>query len=82
MPSGTYNDEMRVCKICGKKLRPLYKNEDWANRQYHVSCFRDVVSDIANYNKVAYTKYGHKKKVAGICVEDVKPETKFIVTWD
>lgn len=82
MPSGTYNDEMRVCKICGKKLRPLYKNDDWQDRKYHVSCFRDIMSDISNYHKVAYTKYGHKKKVAGMLVDDIRPETKFTITFD
>jgi len=82
MPSGTYKDECRECKICGKKLRPLYKNEDWKARKYHVSCFRDIMADIANYRKIAYTKYGHKKKVAGMFVEDIKPDTVFTINWD
>ena len=40
------------------------------------------MSDISNYHKVAYTKYGHKKKVAGMLVDDIRPETKFTITFD
>ena len=82
MPSGTYKNEERVCKICNHKLRPLYKNEDFPNRKYHVACFRDIISDINNYHKIAYTKYKHKKKIGGIYLEDMKPTTTFTINWD
>lgn len=57
MTSGTCNNEFRECGLCGKKLRPLRANNDWNGRKYHVSCFTELISDIANYSKVAYTKY-------------------------
>ena len=43
MPSGTYKNDLGHCGICGKKLRPLYKNKDWEKRKYHVSCFREML---------------------------------------
>mgnify|MGYP000341883461 FL=1 len=82
MPSGTPIDEMRECKICGNKLRPLYKNEDWANRKYHVACFKSILKDIANYNEICYKKYNHRKKVHDVFVDEMKPDHKFVVTWD
>ena len=38
------------------------------------------MSDISNYHKVAYTKYGHKKKVAGMLVEDIKYNRSFYIS--
>lgn len=61
MTSGTSNNEFRECGLCGKKLRPLRANSDWSGRKYHVSCFTELIADIANYSKVAYTKYGNKR---------------------
>ena len=82
MPSGTREDEERICKICGNKLRPLYKNQDWDNRKYHVACFKDILKDIMNYHKICYKKYNHKKKVHDVYVEDMKPDHKFVINWD
>ena len=56
MPSGTREDEERICKICNNKLRPLYKNEDWEGRKYHVACFKGILKDIMNYHKICYKK--------------------------
>ena len=75
MPSGTYNNETRYCKICKKKLRPLkHKEEDWENRKYHITCFRELVADIHNYNKVCYTKYDKKKMFRNKPIEQVRNE--------
>lgn len=74
MPSGTYKNEVRRCKICGKKLRPLKNMKDWESRKYHVTCFKELISDISNYNKVAYTKYGHTKLIAGLELGSALPE--------
>tara|TARA_R100000805_G_C3543215_1_gene57596 strand:+ start:126 stop:377 length:252 start_codon:yes stop_codon:yes gene_type:complete len=83
MPSGTWaNNDLGDCLMCGKKLRPLYKNSDWKTRKYHVSCFRELVSDISNYNKVAYTKYGVKKKIANMPEEVAKEKKQFTITFD
>ena len=39
MPSGIYSDpNLGECKLCKKKLRPLNKNSDFSNRQFHISC--------------------------------------------
>ncbi len=62
----------RFCKICDRKLRPLFKSGDWDSRCYHVTCFRDLLRDIYKYDKVAYKKYHHKLKVGGKDLEDFK----------
>jgi len=83
MPSGTWaNNDLGNCLMCGKKLRPLYKNSDWQTRKYHVSCFRELVSDISNYNKVAYTKYGVKKKIANMPEDKAREKKEFTITFD
>jgi hypothetical protein len=82
MPSGTYNDDMGLCGICGRKLRPLYKNKDWESRKYHVSCFREMVSDISNYNDIAISKYGHTKKIANMPIEEAKKQKTFVINFE
>jgi hypothetical protein len=82
MPSGTYKNDLGNCGICGKKLRPLYKNKDWEKRKYHVSCFREMLSDINNYNDVAFTKYGHTKKVANMPITEAKKQKSFTITFE
>ena len=82
MPSGTYNDEFRLCKICDRKLRPLKTMEDWESRKYHITCFKELVSDIYNYNKVCYKKYGHKKMVAGLPIDKPLPPGGIQITFD
>tara|TARA_R110000824_G_scaffold352161_1_gene539229 strand:- start:302 stop:553 length:252 start_codon:yes stop_codon:yes gene_type:complete len=83
MPSGCYeNNELGDCGICGKRMRPLLKNEDWANRKYHVSCFKKILSDISNYNTVAFTKYGHIKKIAGLPEPEARKQLEFKVSFD
>ena len=81
MPSGEYNDEDRICLICKKKLRPLYKNNDWESRKYHITCFRDLIADIKNFDKVCYTKYKYKKKVNGIEVDKIPENHKFVLDF-
>mgnify|MGYP003655010635 CR=1 FL=1 len=82
MPSGTYNDEERLCGICSKKLRPLKNTEDWSSRKYHITCFKSLISDIYNYNRVCYKKYGHKKFVAGFPIDQPMPEGGIVLTFD
>jgi hypothetical protein len=83
MPSGVYeNNSLGNCLMCGKKMRPLYKHDDWPTRKYHISCFRELISDISNYNKVAYTKYGVKKKVANVPIEEAREKKEFTISFD
>ena len=82
MPSGTPNDEERHCRICDKQLRPLYKNKDWENRKYHISCFKELLSDITNYNEICFKKYKHRKKVHDVYIDDMQPDHKFVINWD
>ncbi len=82
MPSGVYNNDMGLCGICGNKLRPLYKNKDWENRKYHVSCFREMLSDIHNYNETAFTKYGHTKKVANMPITEARKQKSFTIVFE
>tara|TARA_R110002012_G_C11431906_1_gene589535 strand:+ start:511 stop:762 length:252 start_codon:yes stop_codon:yes gene_type:complete len=83
MPSGEYtNNDLGICGICGKRLRPLYKNNDWDNRAYHITCFKKILNDIANYNKVAYEKYGVEKRVAGLPISEAKKKKKFEIVFE
>tara|TARA_R110002153_G_scaffold161463_1_gene313886 strand:+ start:391 stop:639 length:249 start_codon:yes stop_codon:yes gene_type:complete len=82
MPSGHYENDMGLCGICGRKLRPLYKNKDWESRKYHVSCFREMVSDISNYNAIAISKYGHTKKIANMPIQEAKKQKTFVIKFE
>lgn len=76
----------KFCKICGKALRPLLKNKDWDNRQYHITCYNQIINDLNNFNKVAYTKYNYKRKVNGMTLDEAKEHLannkQFILTFD
>lgn len=78
--------DKRICKICGKNLRPLLSTEDWDSRSYHVVCFNQIIKDLNNFNKVAYTKYNYKKKIANMTEEQarlhVKANKPFVITFD
>ena len=78
--------ENRTCKICGKPLRPLLKTHDWDTRSYHVVCFNNIIKDLNNFNKVAYTKYNYQKRVANMSESDARKhpsENKtFVVNFD
>lgn len=77
MPSGIFNDPMlKFCKICKKKLRPLNKNDDFPERKYHISCWKTLLSDIKHYQKRAYTKFNHKRLVAGVTEEEARERLK------
>ena len=87
MPSGTFKDPtLGICKICKKKLRPLNKNPDFQGRKYHISCWRELLSDIKNYSKRAYTKYNHQKLIAGVTEEEARDRMasgeQIIITFD
>tara|TARA_R110002012_G_scaffold139784_2_gene297229 strand:+ start:684 stop:926 length:243 start_codon:yes stop_codon:yes gene_type:complete len=77
--------EERLCKICGKKLRPLLKQEDYDQRVYHVTCFDNIIKDLNNFGKVAYTKYNYKKKVNNMTIDDAKKHleagNKFVIEF-
>jgi len=76
----------RICKICGKHLRPLLSTDDWDTRCYHVTCFQGILRDLNNFNQVAYTKYSYKKRVAGMSVDEARKHAKenkgFVVSFD
>jgi hypothetical protein len=78
------SDLDRVCKICEKRLRRLCKTTDWQGRIYHISCYKGIIKDVYNYNEVAYTKYGHEKRIDGILVSELKKKKnhKFIINFD
>ena len=80
MPSGIYNSKLGNCGICGKIMRPLYKNKDWEGRAYHITCFKNIIKDIHNYNEVAYTKYGVEKK--GSKYESVRCKKRKIIYYN
>tara|TARA_R110000822_G_scaffold5124_2_gene22145 strand:- start:1122 stop:1373 length:252 start_codon:yes stop_codon:yes gene_type:complete len=82
MPSGFYVNELGNCGICQKPMRPLYKNTDWKNRAYHVTCFKKIINDMHNYNTIAYSKYGVEKKVANMPITEAKKQKSFTITFD
>jgi len=86
MPKGLWENDLGYCKICQKKLRPLLKNDDFKNRKFHISCWKELLSDVKHYNKRAYTKYGHTKKVCGVSEQEARERLfngeKIIVTFD
>tara|TARA_R110002012_G_scaffold71664_2_gene183642 strand:+ start:824 stop:1075 length:252 start_codon:yes stop_codon:yes gene_type:complete len=82
MPSGVYENKLGNCGICGKPMRPLYKNKDWKGRAYHITCFKNIIKDIHNYNTVAYTKYGVEKRIANMKESDAKEQKSFTITFD
>ena len=82
MPSGVYNAETRYCRICKKKLRPLKNDEDWPDRKYHITCFRELIGDIHNYNRICFNKYNHKKFVNGRPANEPLPPEGITITFD
>ena len=87
MPSGTFKDpKLGVCKICNKKLRPFSKNQDFPERKFHISCWKELLSDIKHYDKRAYTKYNHQKLIAGVTEQEARERIrngeKIIITFD
>ncbi len=78
--------DIRLCKICGKPLRPLLKTHDWDTRSYHVTCFNNIIKDLNNFNKVAYTKYNYKKRVANMTENEAREHAaknkKFVVNFE
>jgi len=84
LDSNLYDEDgNKICKICGKKLRPLTKSKDWDSRCYHITCFQDLIKDIYKYDSVAYKKYGHKKKIGNIFIEEfVNSDKPIIMDFD
>ena len=66
-----YNEEgERICRICGKKLRPFTKNEDWDTRIYHITCFKNLIKDIYKFDSIAFKKYGFDKKIGNMPIKN------------
>lgn len=77
----------RICKICGLPLRPLTKNKDWEERVYHMVCFKNMIKDIKNFDKTAFTKYEYKKRLTnGMTYEQAQAHAnkgkKFVIKFD
>ncbi len=72
------------CKLCGKKLRRFRVTEEYSNRCYHLKCFRIICEDVRNFQQVAYTKYGYKKKFSnGKTLEENREDPNpLVVTFD
>jgi hypothetical protein len=76
-------EKAKLCKICNQKLKKFTAQPDWDDRQYHKKCFDTIVSDIAKYNTVAYTKYGHSRRLMnGLTLEEARKQPSFIITFD
>tara|TARA_R110001592_G_scaffold150295_3_gene376165 strand:+ start:2037 stop:2297 length:261 start_codon:yes stop_codon:yes gene_type:complete len=86
MPKGLWNTDLPYCKICQKKLRPLSKKDDYPNRKFHISCWKELLADIKHYNKRAYTKFNHQKIICGVpeleARERLANGEKILITFD
>jgi len=74
--------EEKLCLICGKNLRPLIKKQDSETRQIHVTCWNNLIKDLNNFHKVAYTKYGYTRMIAGMPEEEARKQKSFKVVFD
>jgi hypothetical protein len=73
----------KKCLICRKDLRKLTKTEEWDSRVYHITCWANMIRDIKHFDKIAYTKYGHKKLIDGKTIEEHKRSNEpIIVSFD
>lgn len=62
----------KKCLICNKYLRKLSKSQDWSNRTYHIHCWKEMIQDIKNFDKVCYVKYDYEPLIEGKTLEEWK----------
>ena len=84
MPSGESKDEVRRCRMCKRKLRKLYKFDDWGDRQFHITCFNQLIKDLPNFKNITYTKLRAKKNKNTIQTNIViaEPGANFTLNFD
>ncbi len=73
----------KLCKLCGKKLRKFRISNEYHNRVYHKKCFEEICNDVKNYHLVAFTKYGHEKRYHGKTKDEIiEDPNPLVVTFD
>jgi hypothetical protein len=78
-----YKPPAKLCKLCGKKLRRFRVSADYKERKYHKKCFESIVEDVRNFQTVAYTKYGHTKRIDGKTIAEHKADKNpLVVSFD
>tara|TARA_R110002126_G_scaffold279023_1_gene425808 strand:- start:18147 stop:18383 length:237 start_codon:yes stop_codon:yes gene_type:complete len=60
----------KKCLICNKYLRKLSVNSDWLNRAYHIHCWKIMIKDIKNFDKICYVKYDYDPLIEGKTLEE------------
>ena len=72
------------CLFCGKKLRKIYKNCNPDEKTaFHSKCFKEMIFDIKNFDKICFEKYNYKRLYDGKTKEEWKnTEEKVVVKFD
>lgn len=69
------------CLKCGKKLKKFtLENGEFLN--YHKQCWKELINDIKNFEKVAYTKYNYKKRICGLTQDEIDAGAPIVVHFD
>ncbi len=69
------------CLSCGKRLKKL-KEENCVNMNYHIVCWNNIINDIKNFEKVAYTKYNYEKRICGLTKKEIEEGEPIVVNFD
>ena len=73
----------KMCLICGGRLRKLTKTEDSPDRVYHLTCWREMIKDIDNFNIVAFSKYNYEELICGKTrKEHANSDEPFVLSFD
>lgn len=69
------------CLSCGKRLKK-YHTENGEFLNYHKTCWKTLIDDLKNFEKVAYTKYNYKKRICGLTEDEIKEGKSIVVHFD
>lgn len=69
------------CLSCGKRLKKT-SMENGFKLNYHKTCWKEIINDIKNFEKVAYTKYNYEKRICGLTEKEIKKGKPIIIYFD
>jgi len=71
------NTSNGFCLICGTRLK---QNKSLEN--YHIKCWRTMINDIKNFDKICYKKYDYKKTICGLTKKEIEEGAEIVVNFD
>lgn len=74
-------DTGNFCLKCGKKLR----KDNIINGEllvYHLKCWKEILSDIKNFDKVAISKYNYEPLFCGKTKRQIEMGEPLIITFE